>query len=222
MKTLFRLLLLLVMFIVVSATPSHADLIDRGGGMIYDTDLNITWLQDANYARTSGFSADGLLDWNTATLWAENLVYGGFGDWRLPSSLNGDGTGPCFLTDCTGSEMGHLYYTELGNTAFLPGSIPPGGCNVGVDCGLVNVGPFVNLQFAHWSSTAFDPVRDVSLTGTAWDFDFVHGVQGVGVGPLFAWAVRDGDVVSAVPVPPSLLLLGSGVVAFALIRRRFR
>jgi len=26
---------------------SNATLIDRGGGLIYDTDLDITWLQDA-------------------------------------------------------------------------------------------------------------------------------------------------------------------------------
>ena len=29
---------------------SHAALIDRGGGLIYDDVLNITWLQDAGYA----------------------------------------------------------------------------------------------------------------------------------------------------------------------------
>ena len=30
---------------------AHAVLIDRGGGLLYDSVLNITWLQDANYAR---------------------------------------------------------------------------------------------------------------------------------------------------------------------------
>ena len=38
----------------VIATPACSELIDRGGGLIYDTELNITWLQDANYAFTSG------------------------------------------------------------------------------------------------------------------------------------------------------------------------
>ena len=29
----------------------------------YDTALNITWLADANYAKTSGYDADGLMNW---------------------------------------------------------------------------------------------------------------------------------------------------------------
>ena len=31
-----------------------AALVARGGGMIYDTTRNITWLADMNHARTSG------------------------------------------------------------------------------------------------------------------------------------------------------------------------
>ena len=34
---------------------AQAALVDRGGGMLYDTVLNITWLQDANYAKTSNY-----------------------------------------------------------------------------------------------------------------------------------------------------------------------
>ena len=33
---------------------AQSTLIDRGGGLIYDTVFDITWLQDANYAKTSG------------------------------------------------------------------------------------------------------------------------------------------------------------------------
>jgi hypothetical protein len=43
-----------------------AGLIDRGNGLIYDDVLKITWLQDANYAQTSGYNADGLMNWNAA------------------------------------------------------------------------------------------------------------------------------------------------------------
>jgi len=42
---------------------AQATLIDRGGGLIYDDVLNITWLQDANYAMTSGYDADGRMNW---------------------------------------------------------------------------------------------------------------------------------------------------------------
>ncbi len=33
---------------------AQAALFDRGGGMIYDDVLDISWLQDANYTQTSG------------------------------------------------------------------------------------------------------------------------------------------------------------------------
>ena len=65
-----------------------AVLLDRRGGMIYDTDLNITWLKDANYAQTSGYDADGMMTWFSAKSWAENLVYSGDDDWRPPSSTH--------------------------------------------------------------------------------------------------------------------------------------
>ncbi len=43
----------------------------------YDTDLDITWLRDAN--------VNGAIDWNTATAWAEGFSSGGYDDWRLPT-----------------------------------------------------------------------------------------------------------------------------------------
>ncbi len=104
----------LYLLAMLFSLPSQAVLIDRGGGLIYDADLDITWLSDANYAQTTGYDADGLMDWDRAMPWAANLSYGGYDDWRLPTALNQNGTGPCFGVNCTGSEMGHLFYTELG------------------------------------------------------------------------------------------------------------
>jgi len=54
---------------------SGASLIDRGTGMIYDTSSGITWLQDANYAQTSGYDDDGMMTWNDSVSWAEGLTY---------------------------------------------------------------------------------------------------------------------------------------------------
>ena len=42
---------------------AQAALYDRGNGLIYDDVLNITWMQDANYAQTSGYEADGQMAW---------------------------------------------------------------------------------------------------------------------------------------------------------------
>lgn len=183
--------------------PSYATLIDRGGGLIYDTDLNITWLRDGNYAQTSGFDPHGLMTWSEAMAWAENLTFGGFDDWRLPTSLNEDGSGPCWSGPCTGSEMGHLFYIELGGL-FGSSIFATGNSNLGL---------FTNIQPFYWSSTEFDPIRDVGVGGIAWDLDFLHGFQGVGVGPLFAWGVRDGDVL---PEPNTLVLFTSALLLIGL------
>ena len=71
---------ILFCFVLVSAN-ANAVLVDRGGGRIYDDVLGITWLQDANYAQTSGQDADGVFLWDDAVVWAENLVFRGDADW---------------------------------------------------------------------------------------------------------------------------------------------
>jgi hypothetical protein len=67
-----------VMAIAMAASQAQAALENRGGGMIYDTVNNVTWLADMNYAQTSGFDTDGLMSWTAAKSWAENLSFGGF------------------------------------------------------------------------------------------------------------------------------------------------
>jgi len=73
---------------------ANAELINRGGGLIYDTDYNITWLADANYAMTSNYDPDGLMSWGQAMTWADQLEYGGYDDWRLPTALDSEGNAP--------------------------------------------------------------------------------------------------------------------------------
>jgi hypothetical protein len=91
-----------------------------GNQLIYDTDFDITWYDYTNSNDT----------WDNQVAWADALTvdFDGtiYDDWRLPIS---DET--CHDYDCTGSEMGHPYYTELGNVAGGP---------------LTNTGPFANLQ----------------------------------------------------------------------------
>jgi hypothetical protein len=118
--------------------------------MIYDTDFGITWLRDANYAQP-----ENGMSFPQAVEWADQLVYSGYNDWRLPSAYNRDGSGPCYGYNCTESELGHLYYTELKN----------GAANYS------NSGPFNNVQFQYWFSTPSD--------GGAWVLPFVgSGMQG--------------------------------------------
>ena len=90
-------------------------LIDRGLGLIYDTQRDITWMQDMNYARTIGHSRDGQMTWSVAMQWVASLNYRGIVGWRLPTALNPDGSGPAIGNNCAGSEIGHLYLEVFAN-----------------------------------------------------------------------------------------------------------
>ena len=195
---------------VVLSGAAQAALVDRGGGMIYDTTRNITWLADMNYAKTSGLDADGRMTWSAATAWANNLVYGGFDDWRLPTSLNADGTGPCGPAhNCSGSEMGHMFYNNWGASA---------GSNFSTGTNATNLALFSNVQSDfYWSGTEYAPNPN-----DAWLFSSTGGGQShVGKdGALYAVAVRPGDVTAPVPEPQTLALALLALGATVVARRR--
>lgn len=194
---------------------AQAALVDRGGGMIYDTTLNITWLADWNYAQTSGFDADGLMNWPTANNWANNLVFGGFSDWRLPTSLNADGSGPCGPgANCSGSEMGHLFYNDLGGKPAQ--SVLNQAGDTAQEIANVALFSFVDPE-RYWSSTEL-----ASSPGNFWYFGMGGGSQSNEdmSNPLTAVAVRPGDVAASVPEPQTLALALLALGATVVARRR--
>lgn len=207
----------------LAAMPAEAALVNRGGGLIYDTDLNVTWLQDANYAKTSGYSTDGLMTEYDASTWAYDLVYGGYSDWRLPTVVvqdyffSYDGSTGSGYNITTGSEMGHLFYTELGNLAYydINGAGPQPGW------GLTNTGPFINLQSDYYWTDTMCEINPPYY----WFFNFSSGNQDWQhrLNISYAMAVRSGDSV-VTPEPGTLLLMGSGLLGlggFVAARRRF-
>jgi len=220
--------LILALVLGASSLSAQATLIDRGGGLIYDDVLNITWLQDANYAQTSRYSVDGRMSWDDAVAWAAGLSYYDsvrdvtYTNWRLPTITD---TGPSGCdnaysgTDCgynvdTGSgEMASLFYDTLGNIAYYDTSGNPEQPGWGMS----NTGPFTNIQtLNYWSNTEYAPD-----TGRAWDFRFLDGFQSHihKWGLFYAWAVRNGDV-APIPIPAAAWLFASALGALGWVRRR--
>jgi hypothetical protein len=190
---------------------ANAALQNNGNGLIYDTDLDITWYD----ASVTGRS------WQEAKTWAENLeitVNGAtYSNWRLPSALNRNGSGPTDGYNVTGSEMGHLFYTELVNKGYydVNGNVQPG-------YGLVNKAPFTTLEgLGYWSNEAGS---DPSYNGGAWYFAFSFGRQSVIYTDYLyqPLAVHEGNVGAPVPIPAAIWLLGSGLIGLVSLRRRMK
>jgi hypothetical protein len=227
MKTL-SVFLCAVVFVLGFVGSANAFLYDRGNGLIYDSAQNITWMQDANLAATEEFggsdiSSYGSMSWDTAQDWiaAMNAAdYMGYDDWRLPTTVDGpnvyepgmvnyyDGTATAGY-NITTSEMGYMYYVNLGNL----GEYDTAG-NLQSGSGLLNTSYFNNVKLQdYWSGTECS-----LLPGQAWVFEFGTGKQGDSYkyALRYAWPVRDGD---SVPIPSAVWLLGSGMIGVVGFRK---
>lgn len=206
---------------------AQAALIDRGGGLIYDTDLNVTWLQDARYAHSTGYTADGVyispnypnlsqtMLWQAAYTWAHTLSYYDtvrgvtYSDWRLPKAFLPNPTEPtCFGGNCVNSELGHLWYVELGNV-YMNGAMTGR-----------NSGPFLNTDYLIWAWT-----ETIDYGPYAYSFHWTGGDVTLDQRWLTyntAWAVRDGDVArtQSIPEPATAMLTAIALAGLALLERR--
>ncbi|MBN9125610.1 MAG: hypothetical protein BGO99_05365 [Nitrosospira sp. 56-18] len=175
-----------------TSITSQAALVDRGNGLIFDTDKDITWLADANYSKTSGYHTTGVMNWYAADTWASNLDYQTYSDWRLP----------------TASEMSHLFYQELGGSW---GTSLASSHNTYYSL-------FSNIQnSSYWTSDVNPSNSDQAST-----FSFAGAYQNINnkIDGDFAMAVRPGDIASAVPEPESYAMLMAGLGLIGLIMRR--
>ena len=229
-----------------SAVPTHAALTPGAPGLINDTTLNITWLQDANLVKTScdannalwqAFDPsalpapeqsgrtksdicntdNGRLNWYEAEAWIGIMnaqSYLGYSDWRQPTTgpVNGSTFNYFFGYDgtfdsgfnvsapgtphagSTGSELAHLFYNSLGNSAFYDtaGGDQSATYCTGPNACLQNTGPFSNMQaFVYWSGTEYAPNPT-----NAWNFNTNNGNQNNNNkdnNNLFVWPVRGGE-----------------------------
>lgn len=169
------------------------DIINASAGVIADSANDF---DNGTYTLTSfDFGSDGTVDWWAAKAFVHYLDtqnYAGSGKWTLPTS------NAVFGND-NGSQLGKLFYNELGGTA--GNSIP--------------TGPFRNVQ-ADGYYTANQYASDVDY---AWFFSNSNGSQNISTKDslYYVWAVSPGNV-SAVPAPSAVWLFGIGMVGLLSLK----
>jgi hypothetical protein len=201
----------------------------------YDTVLDITWLKDANYAKTSGDNFYGFMSWDNATTWVANLSFTDgvhvYDNWRLPTVNPVNGTSFNYSYSLDGStdwgynitspnsELAYMFYVNLGNPAYFTPAGAVSGCYVSSsDTCLGNTGPFANLQSdGYWSGWEYAP--DTTIAGVFGMNDGSQLASSKGIG-RYVWAVSPGDV-AAVPEAQTyaLMLAGLGLIGWRARRR---
>ena len=198
-----NLICLLVFLLAVNTV--NAELYNRGidslgNRLIYDSDLNITWYDYTNTPPPQNGDT-----WQNQVDWADTLsvTFGSktYNDWRLPTTPDGiyiwgfDDTATQGF-NITTSEMGHLFYTELGNAGFKDTSGNLTGCDVPSPYCLTNTGDFQNLQPNNYYVSGTEWAANPYYDNIVWIFNFGWGRQDGGSKDTsyLAIAVMDGDV----------------------------
>lgn len=166
---------LIVLTIIMMGGAAEAALHDRGNGLIYDDVLNITWSQDAGLG--------GARFYDDALQYADQLIFGGYNDWRLPTMSRSAGdAGTATIVDCRvateqacrDNELGYHFHYHRQNPDI----------------------EFSNFGIEHWSTTKSD------IPGMNWGMDVRNGTQLlVSTSDQVyrnSWMVRDGDVTPSV------------------------
>jgi hypothetical protein len=178
--------------------------------IIYDQALDISWLGDANLAAQKTFgiqqginpnptdqnyiniNPDGSMNYATAVAWIKAMNdrnYLGHNNWRLPMATKTDTTADYYITgsgigdEFQGSEMGELYYTELG---------VPAGSNIVFPTNATEY-PFKHFQpYLYWAGT--QTAAHHSHGNGHSTFSFGNGFQGANINTnqLYVIPVFDG------------------------------
>ena len=246
---MFKHTIALVVGLSVLTFSANAALYDRGNGLIYDDTLNITWLQNATYAKTqyeetggSLGSVDGSMTWTEARFWVANLNYRGYTNWRLPSANLINGASPCDANNSScdngynikRSELGHMYFNNLANLSIydVDDDHQPGYGVINRDFTDGDSGNSVSISNLGNTKYWFNELADSNPWGplelpSAWTFDIHLGSHAVYERhkTYHSWAVHPGDIAiikTQVPVPAAMWLLSTALLGLAGVKRRYR
>jgi|CZKZ01.1.fsa_nt_gi hypothetical protein len=163
--------------------------VSSDGQLVYDPETKLTWLADANLAKSQAFgaqcanyeppskstffppgipciAADGSMSNTTANNWLTGMntaAWLGHSDWMLP-----DNAGGCNGFSCQSSELGELFYNQFGLSRGTPVVAAP----------LVKVGPFNHVQpYLYWSCSApyTNPPCQTPPPNTNFEYSFSFG-----------------------------------------------
>jgi hypothetical protein len=148
-----------------------------GGAVVYEPSAGVTWLADADLARTktfgvSGIDSDGSMQEPTAASWIGAMngkTYLGRSDWQLPTDTSTCGGFGCRRDN----PLGELFYDGLGHTQGEPVVTALGA----------SPGGFVNIQpYLYWSCAGQTPKGPCTapspVDGQGWSFSFGNGFLG--------------------------------------------
>jgi uncharacterized protein (TIGR03437 family) len=189
--------------------------VNPGGQTIYDPQVNVTWVANANLAASNTFGlpsctdpvtpalcvdSDGAMSWNSASQFIANMnAYNGTGylgqkNWVLPPlDLN------CPNYGCGGAAnpMGNLFHDQLGLSQGIPVVTSPN----------IAVGPFHNMQpYLYWGCQAATIESACQTDGPVpnfeWSFSFGSGFQGTDIlkNSLYVTAYFAGPPTSTTPI----------------------
>ncbi len=178
--------------------------------LIYDNILNVTWFD----------YTPGVVEWNDAKTWAEDLVVefgsNNYSNWRLPSTDITDGFFGANIINPQ-AELSHLFYVTRG-LSFTEDEDYENPTH--------DKTPFQTLdEWYYWYGQA----ADGAIPDHGMFFLFSNGFQeqgqlsnGVDNMTNHAMAVLDGNVYfgEPVPVPSSIVLLAFGLLGLARISRK--
>lgn len=173
--------------LALAFSNAQSALHDRGGGLIYDDVLKVTWLADANLSMSNTFGVAGIgthhldygslygsMSWYVAQEWLAAINrsnYLGYSDWRFPivKPVNGATFNNQFSTDgstdvgynitSVNSELAHLANVDLvGSARSMSPTCPTSMAN----CAIQDIGLFknVNQRYSYITATEVYPGSD--------------------------------------------------------------